>query len=143
MDQYLHVARHGVQAAHRWPQVRVMAMLDLPRALDPVHRLTIHYLNHQFVNVQLLRDHLVDTKHPDLLHVLVQGHAMTDVFAAHAHLKNENDIDHAVVIHDTVDEGTVLVKRSSAFLSDRFYQLLLRLSFLISSSLIINFTDIN
>lgn len=80
-------------------------MLDLPRALDPVHHLTIHYLNHQFVNVQLLRDRLLDTKLPDLLHALAQDHAMTDVFAAHAHLRNENDTDRAVVTHDTVDEA--------------------------------------
>lgn len=124
MNQHLHVARHEVEVAHRWPQVRVMATLDLPRALDPVHRPTIHYLNHQFVNVQLLRDHPVDTKRPDLLRVLVQGHATTDVSAAHVLLRNENDIDRAVVIHVTADEGTVLIKRFFGFLSDRFYHLL-------------------
>lgn len=110
MNQCLHVARHVVEAARQWLQVRAMAMLDLPRALDPVHRLTIHCHNHQFVSVQLLRDHPVDMKRPDLLPVLVQGLVTTDVFAVHVHLRNENDTDRAVVIHATVDEGTVLIK---------------------------------
>lgn len=107
---------HGVEAAHQWSQVKVTAMLDLFRAHDLVHRLTIHSLNHQFVNVRLPHDHLVDMKRPDLLHVLVQDRETTDVSDGHVHRKSESDIDRAAVIHDIVDEGTVFDEGNDIFL---------------------------